>query len=405
MTLPGALLAAFGGGASELGSDLATRETLAAQQRRQQANDALQRLIDLQKVGGQELQPGQTAPQAVGVLTQQNNMASGLNAQGTAPSAIPNQALGIPDSSTPASFGAPRSVQIPGPDGQMRTVIIDPSKTPEALAEKRASLAQIESERRAQLQQSSQMAIEQQKEQAKVQAQQGTNLRAYNALKIANPDHPLVQVPPDPNTDYTKELDAEIKGQRDQAIATAAANKPVTPYQKEMVDLYRQRLSAVQAQNAAKAAKPTQDQLNMQGIQDVAEPAAATLTKYLQAGGAQGIAPAISGSFVGKIPLIGNKLANLTDNEQSYQNATTAAHTLAVQITQAMRGARLGAPSIDELMKQFAPEPGKDSNPSLRAQKLQNIANWQKLIAHRANLRPDATLDDAPEPPPPEGTP
>ncbi len=257
------------------------------------------------------------------------------------------------------------------------------------------------------------------------------NKRAYNALAKAKPDHPLVGVGYDDNTDYMgalKELQQKptfSKVQKADGTYTAIneatgldpsgqpvqgmvpkdpnAPPPMSEYQGKMLELYQQRLKASQDTAARRAAVPTPDQVKSRTVESLATPAADILSGYFDQGGAQGAAPMMS-KVASHIPLIGGKLSNMSSGEQSYQNAMTAARTLATQYLEIMPKSRFQPSTVDDIMQQIAPEPGKDSNAALRLQKAARVKTLRAAIQKRAALRPDAPTTDLTDIPQPPGT-
>ena len=146
MTSP--IFAGLGRALTGLGSDfeqkaLIDRQNalLDEQRRRQSAQDALSRLVTLSQLGGSEVPDGTDPNDAVQSMQQYNTLRSS--------GAIPNAALGVSDESVPNAFGSPRLIKLPSADGQSTiNVVIDPSKTPQALMERRQSMTQDRLDRR-----------------------------------------------------------------------------------------------------------------------------------------------------------------------------------------------------------------------------------------------------------------
>lgn len=202
-------LLGFGKAFAGLGQDLEQRDLLnyqrsllAKQQERQNATDALSRLVTLQGIGGTELGANEDPMAAVSSLTNANAMRSG--------GAIPNSALGVDDSETPSFYGAPRVVKLPNMDGTTTNVLLDPSRTPQALAERKFATQQrfmdqrqdrmIDAQNaRADAKEKAAADLETQKQTARTLAATKQARADYNTLKSEFPRHPLVQAAFDPD--------------------------------------------------------------------------------------------------------------------------------------------------------------------------------------------------------------
>lgn len=218
MTSPYGWLLGLGKGAAGLGDDMNTRGLLEQQKREQQARDALSRLVTLQQIGGTEIQPGTDPRATLAAATQANTMRSG--------GAIPNAAIGMPDDATPDAYGSPRTVTLPGVDGKPMQILMDPSKTPQASAERRQSLAQAAIDRRAQAAQDAITARADQANQAKTLAGVKAARADYNTLKSLDPKHPLVQDPFD--ADNAANYGDALKFKQSQILQQDAYHPPVS---------------------------------------------------------------------------------------------------------------------------------------------------------------------------------
>lgn len=130
------LLSGAGRAAGQLGSDIQQRELMAEAAKRQQAQDALNLLRTVAPMGGQVLQEGDDPVMSLAKRTEANRLASG--------GAIPNTALGIPDEATPDAYGTPYTQQI----GQS-SVLFDPSRSQDAMQERRFAMQQSRLDQRA----------------------------------------------------------------------------------------------------------------------------------------------------------------------------------------------------------------------------------------------------------------
>ncbi len=176
---------------------------------------------------------------------------------------------------------------------------------------------------------------------------------------------------------------------------------PISPYQQQMLDLYGKRLKVSQDAAAKKAAQPTPDQVKSQTVQALADPAAIALSSYYAQGGPKGAAPYLSGTL-SHVPFVGNRLQNVSDNGANFQTAMSNARVLGTQYLEIMPKSRFQPSTIDDIMKQIAPEPG--DNPQKQAQKAARVKQLQSAIRKRATLRPDAPADDLTDIPEPPGT-
>lgn len=124
----GAILAGLGKGATVAGESLDTKRLLAAQQQRQRAMDALAELGTFDTLGATDVS-GQADPLGALRLKQM---------EGLDPSA---SITGGPSLSAQRdqqrSYGDARTIQLPGPDGRMRTILLDPSQGKDARTEQR----------------------------------------------------------------------------------------------------------------------------------------------------------------------------------------------------------------------------------------------------------------------------
>lgn len=384
-------LLGFGKAFAGLGQDLEQRDLLnyqrsllAKQQERQNATDALSRLVTLQGIGGQELQPGDDPTAAQQGLTDFNAMRSG--------GAIPNSALGVDDSETPSFYGAPRVVKLPNADGTFSNILIDPSRTPQALAERRFSTQQRFMDQRQQSKLDAASALEQKKEDARTQAGLLSARADYNTLKSEFPDDALVQSPFDPNNaaNYGKAIDFR----RQQALQRTAQPRNIDPLSPQGVSA---AVSRAQQIAALKPKTLTPDQVRMQTVNDLAAPAANALLSYYS--GTPSTIGEMESSALHHIPLVGTKLGNYAD--EGYQTALQNAHVLATQYLEAMPKSRFQPSTVEDIAKQIAPIAG--DSPTQRAQKAARVRDLQRAIKKRAlnptDLPDPSGLDDAPMPP------
>lgn len=378
-----ALLGGFGQGAQQVGSDLETRDLLRQQNQRMLANDALAKLVTLQKIGGVQLPQGVDPTQAVSQLTQANTLRSG--------GAIPNSALGISDASTPDAYGSPSTITLPNAQGQPMRILIDPSKTPEALQERRLSMTQDAMDRRQQRQLDAATSLESQREQAKTLAQVAAARADYNTLKAIKPNHPLVQAPFDPNTaaNYSKALDFE----RDIAKANAAQPKNIDPLSPEGIAAGVKRAGLL-----AQFKPESPDATKAKTSEAIATPAANQLLSFYDAAG-QGSNRHSTVGALSHVPMLGHYLEGKYDPTQ--QAADDAAVALATQYLEVMPKSRFQPSTIADVKKQIEWSPA--DSPQTRAQKRARIVELQKAIQMRAKMAgmasPDNSLDDAPLPP------
>lgn len=214
MTSP--FFAGLGRGLSGLGQSIDERELrdkqaaiLAAQIKRQEDQQAFENLLKVNAAGGTILPTGADPTQSLQGVTLSNNLRSGMNSEGTGPGAIPNSAMGIPDESTPNAFGSP-SVQQAG--GQ--SILLDPSRSPAALAERRQSLSLAAADRRSRQDNQAKSDLETQKETAKTVAGVNAARADYNTLKATNAKHPLVQSPFDADNAANYKAALTLEGQK-----------------------------------------------------------------------------------------------------------------------------------------------------------------------------------------------
>ncbi len=218
-----ALLAALGGGAESLGSDIGQRDQLALVRKRQAALDAMQRLQIFDKLGLSDVPQGQDPNAFVQKQNDYNDMVSGVG------TAIPSGA-GPLEPQGPSSYGKVRTMQLPDAQGNLQTVIQDPSKTPEALMERRQSLQQLEMDKRAQQAQSAASALQAQKDAAKAAEAKDAGISkaraTYTMLQTFDPKvlqnfggDKLIKQPFDPeqadNYDKALALAGQLKVQRE----------------------------------------------------------------------------------------------------------------------------------------------------------------------------------------------
>lgn len=129
MTSPwGAILAGLGRGSSALGESLETKDLLRQQRQRQAAQDALAELGKFQDLGASDV-TGQTDPLAALRLSQLD--ANSPSAAITGGPSLTSQR------DQQRQFGDAKTIQIPGPDGKMRTILLDPSTSKDARTEQR----------------------------------------------------------------------------------------------------------------------------------------------------------------------------------------------------------------------------------------------------------------------------
>lgn len=218
-------LAGLGKALTGLGGDLEQRHALSEQKKlmdeqrkRQMASDALQRLVTLSQIGGTELPTGVDPTQAATSAGDFNAMRSG--------GAIPNEALGIDDAETPSFYGQPRSVQLPGANGTMTNVLLDPSKTPQAMQERRAATQQASQDRRQQAQFAATTARDKATQEAKTLSGVKAARADYNSLKSMNAKHPLVQVPFDPEN--AANYGNALKFEEQKSLQASAYHPPVS---------------------------------------------------------------------------------------------------------------------------------------------------------------------------------
>lgn len=240
--MPGNLswLAGLGAGLSNLGQNLNTQSLLEKEMQRQKALDALNTLVTLRNVGGTQL-PSDVSPQQAtqGALVNDLGSAPGLTATAAGmPTFAPAANATNTNPANPLNFGGPRTVQLPGPDGQPINILMDPSKTPEALQEQRMyKQQQLMTDRANQVEQQrvqAAQALEDQRTKAAADAAAATRQAAitaatnkqkgdYATLKAEYGNDPLSKLAFDPNTDYTSALaNARAVGMQAKALAATA---------------------------------------------------------------------------------------------------------------------------------------------------------------------------------------
>lgn len=141
-----------------------------------------------------------------------------------------------------------------------------------------------------------------------------------------------------------------------------------------------------------KATTLTPDQIKASTVNDLAGPAADALIAYHggEGGVRQNTAAALS-----HIPFAGNYLEGKTD--PAFQAAMNNARVLGTQYLEIMPKSRFQPSTIDDIMKQIAPNAG--DAPQVKAQKIARIKVLKAAIAKRAANPVDVNLDDAPQPP------
>lgn len=214
MPSPLAFLGGLGQGFEGLGQDLNTRALLDKQQQRQRSLDALNRLIELQKVGGRDVGPDELSGNALlSTLGTPQLPVPGIIGQPSPASADTTQ----PPPPPSTTFGVPHVVT--GPDGQR--ILLDPSQTPEALQEKRGAVLQARIDARAAAAQKATAALETQKEAAKTLAGVKQAKADYATLRALAPKHPLVQGAFD--SDNAANYGAALRFEEQKQLQTAAA--------------------------------------------------------------------------------------------------------------------------------------------------------------------------------------
>lgn len=216
MPSPLAFLFGLGQGATALGTDMQQQDAFGLQNRRLVAQDALNRLATISKLG---LIPAGNDPTATlqGIQNRNTQRSMLQNAPGA------GAFSGGVDYS---QYGNPSVVNLPTATGANESYVMDPSRTPEALQEQRAGTAQDATYRRGMDVENQRIRgaadLETQKEKAAAAKVHAAQVASYHALRTEFPKSPLAQLPADDNTDYAAALGYE----RSKALQASAYHPP-----------------------------------------------------------------------------------------------------------------------------------------------------------------------------------
>lgn len=200
------------------------------------------------------------------------------------------------------------------------------------------------------------------------------NQREYGTFQQLNPQHPLSQMPYNPQVDYGK-LTAGL-----QTRATLESQQgDRAQARREHEDFMRQMA----------AAKPNPAREAAQAADTMSEAPAAQIAGYQAPGAFKQWAAA-------HVPVVGNAIAG-TDYQQLHQ----AAIQLATQFVSTIPRLRPTPQIINMMANQIAPIAG--DSPATVAQKKATVDKWRTLIHQRATAGPQGTpdvhdLNDAPVP-------
>lgn len=374
------ILAGLGQGAAGLGEDINRRkerdlmlsredEIRRMANERQQAQDALNLLRTVQPMGGQVLPEGADPISELAKRSESNRLVSG--------GAIPNSALGIPDESVPDAFGTPTIQKV----GQAN-VLFDPSKSQDAMQERRFLTQQARTDARARQAQEAVAAREEAGRQAGALQQTKAAKGYYEALKGLNAKHPLVVKPFDPEvaSSYKDALDFEQAKQL-KATGGSEADKVIVPVQ--MPDGTTKYVSRAQALGMSPLAttrdsRPSEGERQAAGLMPEIEDAHAKL---------DAVTPDLLTKFTANVPLIGNYIKTDTGRQfeqigRQFINNTILAKT----------GKAANRDEVTRYYGELIPEPGDD------AVTLANKKNARDLFIKGAYIMAGRAANEIPKP-------